>query len=166
MKYDAEWLDTHKWMIRSSNNGISYHGFKWNGIGEWTECPDWEPTPQCGHGLHGETPEYNGSGMLYGRAELHEYAGDIVGLDDKCKVTRARIVATNNDIPREAFERCGYKIATDGQHIECHDGDRWLVLSGTVTLTIDGGSCRFWDGTSCDENNQSGGSCLGGRINK
>ena len=30
------------WIVRTDNNGESYGGFRWNGIGEWTEAPDWD----------------------------------------------------------------------------------------------------------------------------
>jgi len=35
-----------------AEDGTSSHGFKWpmSGI---VEAPDWKPTPECGHGLHG-----------------------------------------------------------------------------------------------------------------
>src|SRR6185312_7393887 len=30
----------------------SHNGFKWPASGS-VECPDWDPKPECGHGLHG-----------------------------------------------------------------------------------------------------------------
>lgn len=35
-------------------NGEAHGGFKWPlEVGAVVECPDWQPTPECGHGLHG-----------------------------------------------------------------------------------------------------------------
>ena len=38
---DAAWLNTHDWMLRSSNNGVSYNGFEWPAIGKWISVPFW-----------------------------------------------------------------------------------------------------------------------------
>lgn len=35
-------------------NGEAHGGFKWPlEVGAVVECPDWQPTSECGHGLHG-----------------------------------------------------------------------------------------------------------------
>ena len=35
-------------------DGTSYGGFKWPmKVGAVVECPDWDPEPECGNGLHG-----------------------------------------------------------------------------------------------------------------
>jgi hypothetical protein len=40
-------------VLRTCNpDGTSYNGFKWPTSGP-VECPDWDPAPRCGHGLHG-----------------------------------------------------------------------------------------------------------------
>ena len=44
-------------VLRKSQRGIdgkiiSYQGFVWPEKGE-VKCPDWEPTDECGNGLHG-----------------------------------------------------------------------------------------------------------------
>lgn len=31
----------------------STKGFRWPGVGEWAEAPDWHPRQACGNGLHG-----------------------------------------------------------------------------------------------------------------
>ena len=161
MKITEQWLDTHSWMLRSSNNGKSYGDFKWPKIGEWIECPDWNNESKCGHGFHGITPEYNGFGFIYSRLELVEYAGEVVAIDNnKVKVRKARIVAINNNIPEIAFERCGYKVAHDGDTISPQYGKNWLILKGNVTVTSQtGGACSFHDDSRGTITSQSGGYC-------
>ena len=38
-------------IARGSHNGVTW-AFEWPHSGP-VECPDWDPTPTCGHGLHG-----------------------------------------------------------------------------------------------------------------
>ena len=152
MKITSKWLKSHKWMLRSSDNGVSYNDYRWPAIGKWAKAPDWNPEPVCGGGFHGLTPEYNRAGLFYGRVELCEYRGEAVVVEgDKIKVRQARIVAINNDIPVEAFEACGFRLATDGQVIT--EG-RWLVLG--VAVTLNGGECYALNGATVTQN---GGCC-------
>ena len=56
-------LDFHKWtnkdgevlvLRRIPQNRITHNGFVWpSGVGTVVECPDWNPIPICGGGLHG-----------------------------------------------------------------------------------------------------------------
>ncbi len=106
-------------MIRHSSSGdrpIAYNGFRWNPVGEWTECEKWDSSATCGHGLHGQAPEAGGyyGGFGYANAELIETDGDRVVVDgNKIKVKRARRVAVNDlsDMPKVwnsalCFHRC------------------------------------------------------------
>ena len=52
-KIDAQWLDTHEWMLRSSDNGISFDGYRWKRKGAWNQAPDWNTRPECKHGFFG-----------------------------------------------------------------------------------------------------------------
>ena len=50
-------------MLRTCNADMSsYNGFLWPESGP-VECPDWDPEPKCGHGLHG-LPWGEGDGVL------------------------------------------------------------------------------------------------------
>ena len=91
------------WMVRNDNNGISYNGFKWNPVGEWTEASDWIDDINCGNGLHGQGvsgdttgfgASYDGSRFLF--CEVDPLAG-VVSLKDKIKCKRAKIIAVNED---------------------------------------------------------------------
>ena len=134
-KINKKWLDSHEWMLRSSNNGVSYEGYRWKRKGAWNTAPDWDAAPECGHGYHGNASEAHGYGYDYGRIELHETRGQRVIIDgDKIKVRESRAVAYGAEIPREAFERCGMCMAHDGDTISPKHGETWYVLSGTVTV--------------------------------
>ena len=93
-------LEHGDWMLRFDNDGESYAGFRWNGIGEWTEAKDWKPKAECGNGLHGQSPKGAGYCQTASRMVLCETKGkQIVIHGDKVKVQYARIIAINNDIP-------------------------------------------------------------------
>ena len=89
-------LKNGNWMLRRSDGGESYGGFQWEPIGEWTEAPDWRPTDECGHGLHGNSPKSKGF-WSYGKdLDFCEYdPRDVVKLGGKIKVKRARILMRN-----------------------------------------------------------------------
>jgi hypothetical protein len=77
--------------------GASSHGFVWP-LTEGAEvtCPDWEPTPECGHGLHGwpwglaigdgAEPDYAATWLVVGAQPQ-----DVIDLGGKVKV-RAGVV--------------------------------------------------------------------------
>ncbi len=104
-------FDSGNWMIRTSDNGKSYQGFQWQPVGKWTEAPDWNPEPECGHGLHGQTRQFHGYFQISGeRLELCP-TSELIGIgDDKAKSQRAKIIAVNNDIPIEFLEAVGLKF--------------------------------------------------------
>src|ERR1035437_10125010 len=160
---DQNWLDTHEWMLRSSNNGISYGGFKWPGVGKWTECPDWNTKAECGSGFHGNAPEGHGYGLDYSHIELCETKGKRVIVErNKIKVQHARIVAIGAAIPDGAFVGCGYKVfrVTKDCEISPKAGEFWIIEAGRVTVSgQSGGYCRFYDASTGTVSGQSGGYC-------
>jgi hypothetical protein len=100
-KYIKELKASGNWMIRNSNDGVGYGGFKWEPVGEWTTCPKWTRDDTCeGGGLFGQGlggMGYMGSGT---RFELCETDPIRVSLGDKIKTPRAKIIAVN----QEAFD--------------------------------------------------------------
>jgi hypothetical protein len=87
------------WMLRTSDDGISYGGFEWSPVGEWTEAQDWNSRPECGGGLHGQAAEAGGYSSGRSRLEFCETTGKRVIIDkDKIKVRRARILLINDEI--------------------------------------------------------------------
>ena len=158
---DTAWLDTHEWMLRSSNDGVSYGGFKWKREGAWNIAPDWNTEPECGGGFHGNAPEAHGYGFDWTRLELHETRGERIAIgNDKIKVRKSRAVAYGAEIPPEAFERCGMKVARDGDTISPKFREVWVVLTGAVTVeNQSGGCCGAHEHATLNAENQSGGYC-------
>jgi len=111
-------LKSGNWMIRFDNDGVSYDGFKWADIGAWTIAPDWDPTPECGHGLHGQSPMGAGFSTRGSRMVLCETEGQQVKIgSDKIKVRAARIIAVKSDIPLEfltALAQVGGSLYLEG----------------------------------------------------
>ena len=89
----SEVLTNGNWMIRRDTDGVAYNWFRWSGVGKWTIAPDWKPTAECGHGLHGQSAECGGMLSDGNRLVFCEYdPKDVVKLEDKIKVRRARIL--------------------------------------------------------------------------
>ena len=157
---DTEWLDTHQWGIRASNDGESYNGFRWATLGYKTTSPDWNPRHECGGGLHYLCPEAHGFVMVGNRVELIETHGERVLLKDKAKSPAATIMAVNGDIPEEAFLRVGIRIAHDGDTVSPRENESWIVLGGTVQITGQtGGDCRAYGTATLNATGQTGGYC-------
>ena len=87
------------WMVRFSNNGVSYGNFKWKNIGEWTEAPDWDSKPVYGSGLHGQGMGGWGYCQAGSRFEFCEISGeDFVVIDNnKIKTKKAKIIGVDQD---------------------------------------------------------------------
>jgi len=89
---------THSLVLRACNEDMSsINNFKWPTSG-YVECPDWDPVPKCGNGLHG---------WLYGHGEgdVSEYWGvndkwlvvsvetsSIIHLDGKVKFQKGEVL--------------------------------------------------------------------------
>ena len=85
-------LKKGNWIIRADNDGEAYGGFRWNGVGEWTTAPDWNPAPECGGGLHGQDITHGGY-VTGKRVVFCDTKGrHVVVGDDKVKVKAARIL--------------------------------------------------------------------------
>ena len=94
-----EAVETGKWILRRSNAGEAYGGFRWSPIGEWTEAPDWNPSPECGGGLHGNGPESTGYWTDGSDVDFCTYDGEVVDIEgEKVKVRRA-MVLLRNELP-------------------------------------------------------------------
>jgi hypothetical protein len=145
---DTSWLDSHSWCLRSTDRGKSYGGYSWPPLGEWAEAPDWNSKPVCGEGFHGNFPEASGFGFLYSQLELCEVdPGGVVYLGDKGKARRMRRIAIGEDIPDEAFARCGFGVIRDDDAYII--SNTVLVKEGKSTLVVnDGGEVYTYDNSS------------------
>jgi len=96
-KYIHEVVKSGRWMIRFDHDGESYHGFRWNGIGEISRPSDgWDPKPNCGNGLHGQSATAGGYRSKGNRLVFCETAHEQVVIDgDKIKTPWARILMIN-----------------------------------------------------------------------
>ncbi len=88
------------WMVRTDNNGVSANpyanGFKWRKKGLWNEAPDWNETPSCGGGLHGQSKDAGGFKTDGKRVVFCKTKGKkIIISDDKIKVQKAMILMIN-----------------------------------------------------------------------
>ena len=70
-KYINKVIKSGNWMIRTDKGGTSHDGFVSKPMGKKTICPDWENTPECGHGLHGQAREASGYNRYTGENVKH-----------------------------------------------------------------------------------------------
>ena len=112
----------------------SYGGFQWPELGP-VECPDWNPSPVCGGGLHG---------LLWGAGDwtlvdispdavwkvARVLASEIVNLDGKVKFPRGEVVYSGT---RDGAT--GYIVANGGTAKGCH----WATLTGGYRSVLTGG---------------------------
>ena len=84
-------------MLRTCNADMSsYNGFLWPESGP-VECPDWDPVPECGYGLHG-LPWGEGDGSLLDWGEDAKWlvweaeASAVVDIGGKSKAPKGTVV--------------------------------------------------------------------------
>jgi len=125
-------------VLRTCNPDLTSHGgFKWPDNGP-VACPDWDATPECGHGLHG---------LLWGEGcgELLNWSTDAKWL--VVEVLESEIVQLGTDkvkFPRGAVVHCGdRKSATD--YLLSKLTKSASVVGATVTAG-DGGIATAGDG--------------------
>jgi hypothetical protein len=93
------------YIIRADDNGKAYNGFEWRQKGRWTTAPDWDKTPTCGNGLHGQGPEAGGFMGDGNRLVFCKTKGQRVKVgSDKIKVKSAMILLINELPPGLKFE--------------------------------------------------------------
>ena len=111
-------------ILRKCNyNGYSSRNFYYGNAGDIATCPDWNPKPECGNGLHG-LKEGNGNwALLEGDDWLIIEANDedVVNIDkDKCKFRTGKILfrGTAEDLSKSEFpaklnlnSKCAYNWA-------------------------------------------------------
>jgi hypothetical protein len=127
------------WMIRTDVDGKSYGGFKWNGVGKWTEAPDWNDEPVCIGGLFGQDASNYGYCKRGNRLLFCETDGHHVPLDgEKIKVRKAKILLVNM-IP------AGLKFKGSLYLKGCTLPDGFTI--GDVGGSLDLSGCTFTDGS-------------------
>ena len=83
----------------ADSKGRAYQGFQWpTKAGGYVECPDWNPKPACGNGLHG---------YLDGLGSRDQLSPDADALWYVVEVVRAECVLIDGD--KSKFPRCRVK---------------------------------------------------------
>ena len=88
-------------ILRKCNyNGYSSRNFYYGNAGDIATCPDWNPNPRCGNGLHG-LKEGNGDWNLLSGDDwlvIETNDEDVVNIDkDKCKFRTGKILFRGSD---------------------------------------------------------------------
>jgi hypothetical protein len=125
----------------------SYGGFVWPRSGP-VECPDWDPTPECGHGLHGLLDgEGDGRELDWsaGAVWLVACVDNWVDLGDKVKTPRAVVVYVGDRVSATAWlvQRCPGRaiagaIVVAGDHGTATVGYRGTAVVGRFGRAIVG----------------------------
>src|ERR1041384_1805202 len=102
----------------------AYGGFQWPESGP-VEAPDWSPTAECGHGLHG---------LLWGEGDgrLLNWAPDARWL--VVEVDAADVVELNGKVkfPRGVVIHCGNRESATA-YIASHGGEGRAIVGSTQT---------------------------------
>ena len=134
-------------MLRTCDKNLRSHGgFQWPESG-WAEAPDWEPTQECGNGLHG---------LLWGEGDASLLAhedltsrwmvaeidtDEMVDLTGKVKVRRANVVHVGTKESSTA-----YLYANGGQGRSVVFGTATAGDGGTATAGYSGTATAGEDG--------------------
>ena len=95
-------------ILRKCNyDGSSRNGFKYGQVGDRVTCPDWNPLPYCGNGLHG-LKEGNGNWTLLDGIDwlIIDADDQIVDIDEsKCKFNTGIILfrGTSEELSKSEF---------------------------------------------------------------
>ena len=91
-------------------DGSAYGNFQWPlEVGAEVVAPDWDPTPQCGGGLHGLLNGVGNGGLLdWGDGAVWVVAkvpkkAQLIDLGDKVKVSRCKVVFVGNQLSAISF---------------------------------------------------------------
>ena len=147
-------------ILRSCSANLTSHGdFQWPGVGEVAKAEDWNPTPECGHGLHGwlygagdhSVSEYREKDSKWLVVEVLE--SSIVDLGGKVKFPSCtvRCIGTMKEATDYLIEHepMSAKVAVIGATI-CVDNDQVAVVGslGTATAGYEGTATAGYLGTA------------------
>jgi len=100
---------------KCEKDGSSRNGFKYGQVGDTVTAPDWDPTPECGKGLHGLKQGNGDWGLLQGDDWLVIEANDedVVDIDkNKCKFRNGKILYRGD---KEGLHQYANVMATDSR---------------------------------------------------
>ena len=112
-------------VLRTCNADLTSHnGFQWKAKGVVT-CPDWDPKPECGNGLHG---------LLWGEGD-----GTLLDWDDDAKWLVVKVPADSIvhiggkvKFPRGTVVFCGARDDAIA-YLVAHGGENKAIVGGTAT---------------------------------
>jgi hypothetical protein len=130
-------------MLRMCRDDMtSYKGFKWPEEG-WVSCPDWNPSPVCGGGLHGFLMGEGNGGLIDWKRDTRWlvceiYKKEIVDLGGKIKVSRAKVVHVGTQ--RSATDYLLANGAAGKKVIGCtlEGGDGATIVGGDGATIVGG----------------------------
>ena len=151
-------------------DGTAYDGFKWPALG-FVEASDWEPTIECGHGLHGylrgcgDADSIKWGGLFQ---VVKVIKSEIVDLGGKVKFPRCEVIFTGSqkdatDILVKEYGNCSNVIGAtvvvgEGQHAIAgykgtatstgRDGTAMAGYYGTATAGYHGMATAGYHGTA------------------
>jgi len=138
-------------------DGTSHNEFKWPKLGS-VSCPDWDPKPECGHGLHGLAKGEGSYGLL--NSENHSALWQVVEVSDtpknlihltdggsvKCKFNRGTVVYTGDkDIAVQMVKDRHPEAAVHFARVIVGNDQRALVGNGGTATAGDYGTASAGD---------------------
>jgi hypothetical protein len=139
------------YVLRTCNADMTAHeGFLWPKKGD-AKAPDWDATPECGHGLHGLLWGDGQAGLLNWDADAawlvcKVAAKDIVDIGGKVKFPKCRVVfcgdrrgATDYIIACGADPSKVVGAFLTGGNWATLTGGNWATLTGGHRATLTGG---------------------------
>ncbi len=132
--------DGHVLILRTSNaDGTSRNNFRWPESGP-VECPDWQPTAECGHGLHGALWGEGAGGLFRWETDarwqvVEVAAADVIDLTGKVKFPRGVVVFSGDRMSATAY-------------LAVHGEPNRAVIGGTATAGHSGTATAGHSGTA------------------
>ena len=119
---------------KCQENGRSQNNFYYGKTDDIVTCPDWNPEPKCGNGLHGLL-EGNGNWLLLEGSDwfvIEAKTEDIVEIDkDKCKSRTGKILfrGTTEKLRKSEF-------SAKFNNLNSHAAYCWAINIGNIDLMI------------------------------
>ena len=151
-------------------DGSAYGNFQWPlEVGAEVVAPDWDPTPDCGGGLHGLLNGVGDGGLLnwdndavWIVAKVPKKA-QLIDLGDKVKVSRCKVVFVGNQLSATSFlQENGCDGPIVGATVAVGDyGTATAGYSGTATAGYRGTATARYRGTATagDRGTATAGDC-------
>ena len=131
-------------VVRSCKQDMTSHnGFQWPETG-FIEAPDWNDTPQCGHGLHALRPGDNNPGEWhagkYLAVETHD--SPIIDLGGKVKFRRGEVLHVADNMHDLSLWLTGHGSPGPWYYGSATAGDRGTATVGEYGII----QITWWDG--------------------